>query len=141
MKIVPISLAEANRFVANHHRHSKPTQGHKFSVGVATEQLHGVAIAGRPVARMLDDGFTLEVLRVATDGTPNACSMLYGAVVRCGKAMGYRKIITYTLSTENGASLRASNFKQSGTVKASQWDTPSRRRNQREAHDRIRWEQ
>ena len=102
LQIRPIGLRAENAFVAEHHRHHGPTRGHKFSISVTDDQgqIRGVAIAGRPVARHLDDGAHLEVLRVCTDGTPNACSMLYAAIRRAGKAMGYppEQIITYTLS-------------------------------------------
>jgi hypothetical protein len=110
MKVVPIYHADANEFVRRWHRHSRPTLGAIFCTAVADIEVHGVAIVGRPVARHLDDGVTLEILRVATDGTPNACSMLYGACRRIGRAMGYDKILTYTLPNEGGASLRASGF-------------------------------
>jgi hypothetical protein len=99
LQLQPIGLRAANAFVDGHHRHHGPTRGHKFSISVADAQaqIRGVAIAGRPVARRLDDGAHLEVLRVCTDGTPNVCSMLCGAVRRAAKAMGYRpeQIITY----------------------------------------------
>ena len=96
--LIPVSLAEANAFVAQHHRHHKPVTGHKFSIGCTADgQLVGVAIVGRPVSRYLDDGQTLEVNRLCTDGTKNACSMLYAAAWRAARAMGYRKMITYIL--------------------------------------------
>ena len=83
LSLVPVSLREANEFVCQHHRHHKPTVGHKFSIGVREDgRLAGVAICGRPVSRFLDDGYTLEVSRLCTDGARNACSMLYGAAVR-----------------------------------------------------------
>ena len=86
MEAVPLHLREANEFVGQHHRHNRPTVGGKFAVGTALDgKLVGVAIAGRPVARRLDDGKTLEILRVATDGTPNACSFLYS---RCARSPG-----------------------------------------------------
>ena len=112
LRIVPISLKEANAFVLAHHRHLKPVTGHKFSIAVADTDpasltLHGVVIVGRPVSRMSDDGWTLEVNRCATDGTHNACSMLYRAAWRAAKAIGYSRLITYTLATEPGASLKA----------------------------------
>ena len=108
LNIIPISLKKANAFVTAHHRHHKPTAGHKFSIGCEQNgQLVGVAIMGRPVSRYLDDGRTLEVNRLCTTGEKNACSMLYAAAARAAKAMGYRKIITYTLDTEPGTSLRA----------------------------------
>ena len=98
LKLVPITLRQANAFVQAYHRHHKPSVGHKFSIGVSDgEKLVGVAICGRPVSRRLDDGLTLEVNRVCTDGTKNACSMLYGASCRAAKAMGYRRVITYIL--------------------------------------------
>ena len=103
LTVKPMSLADANRFVAEHHRHHKPVRGHKFSLGcMANDRLAGVAIVGRPVSRYLDDGLTLEVNRLCTDGTKNACSFLYGAAARAAKVMGYRKIITYILDTESG---------------------------------------
>jgi len=94
--------------VKEHHRHNKPPIGHKFSIGLEYDsELIGVAMAGRPIARMLDDGVTLEVNRTCTLGTKNANSMLYGAVWRAAKAMGYRRCVTYTQADESGASLRA----------------------------------
>ena len=108
MEIVPITLKAAKAFIANHHRHNKPPIGHKFSIGLESEgELIGVACAGRPVARFFDDGLTLEVNRTCTLGAKNANSMLYGAIWRCAKAMGYKRAITYTQADECGASLRA----------------------------------
>ena len=96
MTLTPINLKTANAFVQQYHRHHKPTRGHKFSIGVSENgALVGVAICGRPVARRLDDGYTLEVNRLCTDGTPNACSILYAAAYRAARAMGYNKVITY----------------------------------------------
>jgi len=97
LRTVPVTFAQASQFVADWHRHHRPPRGHKFSLGVAdAEVLVGVAIVGRPVARMLDDGLTLEVTRVATDGCRNACSLLYAATWQAAKALGYRRLITYT---------------------------------------------
>ena len=112
LTIVPLTLREANEYVGLHHRHHKPVRGHKFSIGVVTEDgtLHGVAIVGRPVARHYDDGFTFEVNRSCTDGTPNANSALYGAAWRAAKAMGCRRLITYTQEGESGASLRGAGW-------------------------------
>jgi hypothetical protein len=108
MRIEPITFRAACAFVAEHHRHNKPPRGHKFSIGLRDgDRLVGVAMAGRPVARNFDDGLTLEVNRTCTDGTSNANSMLYGAVWRAAKAMGYRRCVTYTQAAETGASLRA----------------------------------
>ena len=122
LSLVPVSLKNANAFVAEHHRHHKPTRGHKFSIGCAVEgRLVGVAIVGRPVSRYLDDGLTLEVNRLCTTGEPNACSMLYGAAARAAKAMGYRKIITYTLDSEPGISLRAVGWTCAGPAGGERW--------------------
>ena len=133
LTVVPLPLDEANAFVAQHHRHHKPVPGHKFSLGVADETgaIRGVAIVGRPVARMLDNGLTLEVNRVATDGCPNACSALYGAAWRAARALGYRRLITYTLNTEPGTSLRGAGWKligERGRPKGRSWNTPGRPR-------------
>ncbi len=98
LRTVPVSLAQAREFVAAWHRHHRPPVGHKFSIGVANDHdtLVGVAIVGRPVARHLDDGHTLEVARVCTDGTRNACSLLYAAAWQATKALGYRRLVTCT---------------------------------------------
>lgn len=109
-----MKLREANEFVVNFHRHNKPVQGAMFAVGVSDGQcLVGVAIAGRPVARALDDGHTLEVTRccVIENAATGACSFLYAALWRAGRALGYQKMITYTLQTESGASLRGAGWK------------------------------
>lgn len=111
MKIVPITFKTACDFITKNHRHHKPTVGCKFCIGLLDgEKLVGVAVCGRPVSRYLDDGTVCEINRLCTDGTYNACSMLYGACCRVAKEMGYTKIITYILESENGASLKASNF-------------------------------
>lgn len=127
LTLIPVSLAQANEFVRQHHRHHKPVAGHKFSIGCAENgRLCAVAIVGRPVSRYLDDGFTLEVNRLCSDGTKNACSILYAAAARAARAMGYRKIITYTLDTESGASLRAAGWTNAGLAGGKAW-TGSRR--------------
>lgn len=141
--LVPLSLAEAQRFVADHHRHHKPPQGHKFSVGViAGESLCGVAIVGRPVARHYDNGRTVEITRTATDGTRNANSMLYGACRRAAFALGYDRIITYTQTGETGASLRGAGYTVVAQRKSrAGWFTPSRpRENQNDRIARTLWE-
>lgn len=108
--------------MTKYHRHHKATTGHKFSIACENNgQLCGVAICGRPVSRYLDDGATLEINRLCTDGTYNACSMLYGACARIAKDMGYKKIITYILKSENGASLKASNFVCEGEAGGEVW--------------------
>lgn len=122
LTLIPITLSVANAFVAEHHRHHQPVIGHKYSIGCASDgRLVGVAIVGRPVSRHLDDGMTLEVTRLCTDGAPNACSMLYAAAARAAKAMGYSKIITYTLDTEKGVSLRAACWRCEGQAGGKQW--------------------
>lgn len=127
LTLIPVSLAQANEFVRQHHRHHKPVAGHKFSIGCAENgRLCAVAIVGRPVSRYLDDGFTLEVNRLCSDGTKNACSILYAAAARAARAMGYHKIVTYTLDTENGASLRAAGWTNAGLAGGKAW-TGSRR--------------
>ena len=129
MQLTPISLKEANQFVSEHHRHHGPVVGHKFSIAVQEgDEIVGVAIVGRPVARGLDDGYTLEVNRCCTTGGNNACSMLYGASWRAAKALGYQRLITYILDTETGSSLTAANWKLVNEVKGRSWDTPSRPR-------------
>lgn len=103
LRVVPINLETANEFVRKLHRHNKPVLGAKFSVGAMDgEKLVGVAIVGRPVARLIDDGLTAEINRVCTDGTRNACSILYAACRKAAKAMGYERIFTYTLPEEGG---------------------------------------
>lgn len=122
MQIIPITFRAASEYIDQHHRHHRATVGCKFCIAVADgEQLHGVAVCGRPVSRRLDDGRTLEINRVCTDGTRNACSMLYGACCRIGKHMGYRRVITYTLESEDGASLKASNFCYDGIAGGTHW--------------------
>ena len=130
LMVTPIDFAEANAFVANYHRHHKPMPGCKFCIAVSDEtgKVRGVAMIGRPVARNSDTGYMLEVNRVCTDGARNACSMLYGAAWRAAKALGYRRLITYTLPEEGGASLRASGWKLIGERGGGNWNTKSRPR-------------
>ena len=129
LRITPINFDEACQFVTDHHRHHAPPQGAKFAIACSEgSRVVGVVIAGRPVARHNDDGWTLEITRCATDGTRNACSMLYGAARRAAKALGYQRLITYTLDTEPGSSLRAAGFDLIGTVRGGSWSRPSRPR-------------
>lgn len=126
--IKPIHLSEAKDFVRRYHRHNIPPVSGKFAVACYDEdRLCGVAICGRPVARRLDNGETLEIYRNCTDGTRNACSKLYGASIRVARAMGYRKVITYTLASEDGASVKAANFVCVGDAGGTEW-TGSRKR-------------
>ena len=137
----PASFAEAKRYIADHHRHHKPPQGHKFSIALMDDDMmRGVAVVGRPVARMLDDGYTAEVTRLCTDGVPNGCSMLYAACRRAAKAMGYRRILTYILASESGVSLRAAGWRRDAVVPGRSWDRSSRPRiDKHPTEDKIRW--
>ncbi|MFZ9906044.1 MAG: XF1762 family protein [Steroidobacteraceae bacterium] len=144
-----LTIKAASRFVSKNHRHNKPPQGGLFAVGAKCgEQLVGAAIIGRPVARMLDDGETCEVTRLCTDGSRNACSLLYGAAARAAEALGYRRIITYTLASESGVSLRAAGWQIDAEVNGEKsWNRPSRYRvqtdlfgyEQRPTEDKVRW--
>ena len=131
LRVVPVTFEQACQFVAMWHRHHNPPVGHKFSLGVARDDvLVGVAMVGRPVARHLDDGLTLEVNRTATDGTPNANSLLYGAAWRAAKALGYRRLVTYTQAGESGASLRGAGWRVVAQLRPrAGWSMPSRPRN------------
>jgi hypothetical protein len=143
METVPLHLRQANQFVAQHHRHSLPTTGCKWVIGVAEGgKLVGVAICGRPICRRLDDGKTLEILRVCTDGTPNTCSFLYGRCARIARLMGYSRVITYTLESEGGASLRAVGAKPTGPLESHEWSNPNRPRKSQAvyAEPKFRWE-
>jgi hypothetical protein len=143
LSIIPCSLADANSFIQPHHRHHGPLRFHKFSLAVVdgTEAVRGVAVVGRPVSRALDDGRTLEVSRVATDGVRNGCSMLYGACRRAAFALGYRRLVTYVLSTEPGTSLRAAGWKCAGEIRGKPWNTPGRHRvDKHPLQNKYRWE-
>ncbi len=129
LTLTPITLREACAFIEAHHRHHKAPRGCRFALAVASDGVvRGVATVGRPVARMLDDGWTVEVNRCCTDGARNACSMLYAAAWRAARAMGYRKLITYTLPEEGGASLRAAGWREIGKAGGGSWNKPSRPR-------------
>jgi hypothetical protein len=124
-----IPLAEANGFVALHHRHHKPVVGHKFSMGLfKNDKLCGVVIVGRPVNRYLAKYGYLEVSRLCTDGTKNACSRLYAAAWREAKKRGYTKIVTYILESEPGTSLKAAGWTFTGYTKGSKWSYGKRHR-------------
>lgn len=148
LRVLPVSLAEANAYTSAIHRHNGPLPSAKFALGVATEDgsVVGVAIAGLPKARMLNDGCTLEVSRVCTDGTPNACSALYGACARVAKAMGYCRAVTYTLDAESGVSLRAAGWTRAAAVKGESWNRRQTSKGDpgyQDAHDtgdKWRWE-
>jgi len=125
MDIRPIELKNANRFILKLHRHHSRVQGHKFSIGLfEAEAMRGVAVCGRPIGRRLDDGMTLEVTRVCTDGMQNACSKLYGACARIARELGYAKIITYILEKEAGTSLKASGWQcEANGVGGKSWNS------------------
>lgn len=125
----PITFAEARVFIEEHHRHHGTPVSHKFSIAANDGQkVVGVVVVGRPVARHYDDGYTLEVARCCTDGTKNACSLLYGAAWRAAKALGYRRIVTYTLISEDGASLRAAGWTVLHKTQGGTWNREGRPR-------------
>jgi len=129
LELQPIDFKEATTFVRQYHRHHDPSIGWKFGIAANDgEKVVGVVMVGRPVARHLDDGWTLEVTRCCTDGTKNANSLLYGAAWRATKAMGYRRLITYTLASERGTSLTAAGWRSLYEVKGRSWSCPSRPR-------------
>ncbi len=152
-RIRPVTLADARRFVAEHHSHNGPPRGHIVSLGIETHpggELVGVAIGGRPVARALDDGGTAEIVRVCIrDGEwDNACSMAYGSMRRALVALGHRRIFTYTLACEKAACVRAAGFRKDADLpERKAWDTPSRPRVQtdlfgverRPTGPKVRW--
>jgi hypothetical protein len=141
LQVIPITIEEANEFIRRFHRHHKPPQGYKFAIGVANGELVGVAIIGRPIARHNDDGWTLEVTRTCTDGTKNANSMLYGAAWRAARALGYRRMITYTLPEESGVSLRGAGFRLIGKTKDHEnWSRKGRPRIDLHPEVKNRWE-
>ncbi len=142
LNIVPMTLTEANVFIDTHHRHHQAVPGCKFCVGVACgDRIVGVAIVGRPIARMADNGWTLEVNRSCTDGTKNANSMLYAACRRAAFALGYRKLITYTLPSESGVSLRAAGWKCLGEAGGGKWSRVARPRvDTHPLQTKLRWE-
>lgn len=151
-RLTPLSLSLAQKFVGTYHRHNKPPQGHKFSIGLVahhelfdSEMLVGVVVVGRPVARYLDDGQTVEVTRLCVlDGAPHSsCSRLYRAAWRAWREMGGRKIITYTLESESGASLRGAGWKIDANLPAKSaggWQTRDGRAYQSVVGEaKIRW--
>ena len=129
LEIVPITQAEAKMYINKHHRHHKPPLGSIFQIACAQDgNICGVVMVGRPVARGLQDGFTLEVTRLCTDGTKNACSKLYSAAWRAAQTLGWRKLITYILDSEKGSSLKAAGWRCVGKVKGRSWNCKSRPR-------------
>lgn len=147
LSLVPMTIGEAKAFIDTHHRHHRAPQGGLFAVGAGIiredgPEVVGVAVVGRPVARALDaDDYTAEVTRLCTDGSRNACSMLYGAAWRAARALGYRRLITYTLPEEGGTSLRAAGWRLVGEAGGNPWNHPSRPRVDLHPYQvKFRWE-
>lgn len=141
--IVPCSIEEANQFTKQYHRHLGSIVVARFALAVSDEQghIHGVAIVGLPLSQKFG-AFTLEVRRCTTDGTRNACSMLYGACWKTARALGYRRLITYTLPEEGGASLRAVGWKPTTGCGGKPWNSKKRKRDANPLYllKKTRWE-
>lgn len=142
LNLQPMTFSEACVFVKANHRHHSPPQGHLFSIGINNgTDVVGVVIVGRPVSRMLDDGYTAEVTRCCVKDAQNGCSMLYRAAWRAAKAMGYRRLVTYTLPEEGGGSLRATGFTLVGEAGGGSWSRDGRPRVDKAPKQRkLRWE-
>jgi hypothetical protein len=129
LEIIPIDFDDACEFIARHHRHHRPPVGWKFGMAVQLDdKIVGVATVGRPVSRFRDDGWTLEVNRLCTDGTKNAASALYSACWRAARALGYKKVITYILAEETGTSLKAAGWRVVGQTGGGTWNRKARPR-------------
>ena len=143
LHIEPLTLDQANTLVTSLHRHHKAARGHRFSIGVFDETgaCHGAAIVGRPVSRFTDQTHVAEVTRLVTDGTANACSMLYGAVARAAKAMGFWWVQTFILASEPGTSLKAAGWVLDGKSPGGSWARGVRVRASTPASDgpKTRW--
>ncbi len=143
LKIVPLTLASANQLVSTFHRHHKPVVGHKFSIGCKDSEgvLRGACIVGRPVARMTNQHTVAEITRLVTDGTKNACSMLYAAAARIAREMGYERIQTFILESEPGTSLKGAGWHCDGYTDGGTWNRPSRdgRREDQPQCSKQRW--
>ena len=143
-EVRPVSLNAARAWIASTHRHlRRPITGWLFGVEILRDGVRvGVACAGRPVARNLQDGVTVEITRVAVvEGAPNACSFAYGALRKAAAALGYRRVVTYTLKDEPGSSLRAAGFNDMGDAGGGEWSSNVRPRKQSEQTCvKRRWE-
>jgi len=129
LELQPITYIEAKKFVEKFHRHNPSPIGWKFGIAVNNgKEVVGVIMVGRPISRHFDDGWTMEVLRCCTDGTKNAASKLYGAARRATFALGYKRLVTYTLEHEKGISLVAAGYKRLGEAGGGSWNTKSRPR-------------
>jgi hypothetical protein len=142
IEVCPMTLSEACAYVREYHRHHPAPVGGLFAIGaMRSGEIVGVAIVGRPVARALGHDFTAEVTRLCTDGSRNACSLLYGAAWRACRAMGYRRLVTYTLASEPGHSLRAAGWRVVAEVLGRSWSCPSRPRvDKSPLQAKLRWE-
>jgi tRNA A37 N6-isopentenylltransferase MiaA len=142
LEIVPITLSEAKAFVTKYHRHHAAPLGGLFAIGISDdEKIVGVAIVGRPVARMADNGWTAEVTRLCTDNTPHVASKLYSACWRAARAIGYKKLITYILNSEPGTSLKAAGWKCLGECGGGSWSRDERPRvDKHPLQTKIKWE-
>lgn len=141
--LCPVSQREAFAFVRDHHRHHRPPRGALYAIAATDGQaIVGVVIVGRPVARHLQDGYTAEVTRLCViDGVRNACSMLYGAAWRSARALGYRRLVTYTLVEEGGGSLRAAGWRLVGEAGGGSWSRRERPRvDTHPTQRKLRWE-
>ena len=142
LTLQPITFKEACEFINTHHRHHKPPQGWKFGIAVNDgREIVGIVTAGRPVARGFDDGWTIEVTRCCTNGHKNAASKLYAAAWRAARAMGYKRIVTYTLDTEKGISLIVAGFKVIHKTEGGSWSCKSRPRvDKHPLNQKLLWE-
>lgn len=142
LEAVPVTLREAHAFVDRIHRHHRRSRGGCFAIGAAKAgSVVGVAVVGRPVSRMLQDGYTAEVTRLCTNGARNACSFLYSACWRAARAIGYQRLITYTLPSEGGASLRAAGWRLIGQRGGGAWNRADRPRvDLHPTQPKLRWE-
>ncbi len=145
LRLHPVTLTRARAFVNEHHRHHRAPPGGLFAIGAVEEgqsDLQAVAIVGRPIARLLDDGLTAEVTRLCSrEAVPNACSMLYAACWRAARAMGYRRLVTYILTTEPGITLRAAGWRCIGEAGGGRWSRASRpRADNHPTQKKLRWE-
>jgi hypothetical protein len=143
LTLVPITQKEAKMFVRQHHRHHRPPVGSIYQIGCGDgEKIVAVVIAGRPIARHLDDGWTIEITRLCSNGAYNACSMLYAAAWRAARALGYKKAITYILEDERGTSLSAAGWRCVGKCGGGSWSRKTRPRiDTHPLQAKFRWEQ
>lgn len=139
----PITMREANAFIQDHHRHSKPVRGCKFVLGLEKErQLIGVGVVGRPVSRMADDGLSAEITRVCIkEGNPTACSKMYARLTRLCYLMGFKRVFTYTLQKESQSSMKALGAVLIGEVEAKEWTRKSRPRDSQPVYQepKLKW--